>query len=280
MKIIRLIDEMKKEMVRRRSRGDCIGLVPTMGYLHQGHLSLIRESVRKNSCTVVSVYVNPTQFGPGEDYERYPRDLDRDAKILTDAGVDYLFIPSNEDMYPTGYKTYVEVHDLQDVMCGASRPGHFRGVCTVVLKLFHITKPHKAYFGQKDAQQAVILKKMADDLNMEVKISVLPIVRERDGLALSSRNSLLNPDQRETALCLYQSLQLAEKLFEQGERNSSKIINLMKNHIKKKKGAHIDYVVIVNKNNLESMAKIRKGETLIAGAVYIGKVRLIDNVVI
>ncbi|MFO7979441.1 MAG: pantoate--beta-alanine ligase [Candidatus Aminicenantes bacterium] len=280
MKIIRIIDEMKNEMRKHRSQGEIIGFVPTMGYLHEGHLTLIRESVKKNDCTVVSVYVNPTQFGPGEDYEQYPRDLDRDAKILTDEGVDYLFIPKDMKMYPKGYKTYVEVHDLQDVMCGASRPGHFRGVCTVVLKLFNITKPHRAYFGQKDAQQAVILKKMAEDLNMDVQISSLPIVREKDGLALSSRNNLLSPEQREAALCLHQSLQRAKKLFTEGEKNSHKIIDMIRNHIEEEKFAKIDYVVIVNKNNLESLPKIIKGETLIALAVYIGKVRLIDNVII
>jgi pantoate--beta-alanine ligase len=280
MKIIRIIDEMKNEMREHRSQGDIIGFVPTMGYLHKGHLSLIRESVKKNECTVVSIYVNPTQFGPGEDYEQYPRDLDRDAKILTEEGVDYLFIPKDREMYPKGYKTYVEVHDLQDVMCGESRPGHFRGVCTVVLKLFNITKPHRAYFGQKDAQQAVILKKMVEDLNMDVQISSLPIVREKDGLALSSRNNLLSSEQRKAALCLYQSLQRAKKLFAEGEKNSHKIIDMIRNHIEKEKFAKIDYVVIVNKNNLESLPKIIKGETLIALAVYIGRVRLIDNIII
>jgi pantoate--beta-alanine ligase len=280
MRIFQIIKEMKNEMRSRRSHGDSIGFVPTMGYLHEGHLSLIRESVKKNDCTVVSVYVNPAQFGPDEDYEQYPRDLDRDAEILNEERVDYLFTCKDSEMYPKGYKTYVEVHDLQDIMCGASRPGHFRGVCTVVLKLFNIIKPQKAYFGQKDAQQAVILRKMVEDLNIDVKISVLPIVREKDGLALSSRNSLLNPEQRTAALCLNESLQLAKKLFSEGENDSEKIINLMRNHIKEEKFAKIDYIVIVNKNNLESLPKIKKGETLIALAVYIGKVRLIDNIII
>ncbi|MFW6124164.1 MAG: pantoate--beta-alanine ligase [Acidobacteriota bacterium] len=280
MRIVRIIDEMKNEILRRRAQGESIGFVPTMGYVHEGHLSLIRESVKKNDCTVVSVYVNPTQFGPDEDYERYPRDLSRDAKILTEEKVDYLFSPEDNKMYPKGYKTYVEVHDLQDVMCGASRTGHFRGVCTVVLKLFNIINPHRAYFGQKDAQQAVILKKMVEDLNVDVEISVLPIVREKDGLALSSRNSLLNSEQRAAALCLYESLQSAKNLISEGENNSDKIIDLIRNHIKKEKFARIDYVVIVNKNNLKPLPKVRTNETLIALAVYIGRVRLIDNIII
>lgn len=280
MRIIRSIDEMKDEIHRHRSQHASIGFVPTMGYIHQGHLKLIRESVKKNSCTVVSVYVNPTQFGPDEDYEKYPRDLDRDAKILTKEKVDYLFTPKDNEMYPQGYKTYVEVQDLKDVMCGASRPGHFKGVCTVVLKLFNIVNPHRAYFGQKDAQQAVILKKMVEDLNVDVEISVLPIVREKDGVALSSRNSLLNPEQRTAARCLYESLQLARKVFFNGEKDSDKIVSLIRNHIKKEKWARIDYVAIVNKNSLESLPKIRQSKTLIALAVYIGKVRLIDNMII
>lgn len=280
MRVIRTIDKMKDEMSQYRSIGNTIGFVPTMGYLHQGHLSLIRESVKANECTVVSAYVNPTQFGPNEDYEQYPRDLDRDKKILAQEGVDYLFTCKDEEMYPSGYKTYVEVRDLQDVLCGASRPGHFRGVCTVVLKLFHIIKPHRAYFGQKDAQQAVILKKMVQDLNVDVEIFVLPIVREKDGLALSSRNKLLGPKQRDAALCLYKGLQLARQVFLKGEKNSDKIINLLRNHINKEKLAKMDYIEIVNRNNLEPLPRIIEGQTLIALAVYIGEVRLIDNILI
>jgi len=280
MKIIRNIAGMKNEIYRHFLDGNSIGFVPTMGYLHEGHLSLIRESVKKNECTVVSVYVNPTQFGPDEDYEQYPRDLDRDRKILTKEGVDYLFACKDKEMYPSGYKTYVEVHDLQDVLCGESRPGHFRGVCTVVLKLFHIIKPDYAYFGQKDAQQAVILKKMAKDLNVDVEISVMPIVRENDGLALSSRNKLLNPEQRAAAPCLYESLQLAKRVLLEGEKNSDKIINLIRDHINKQKCAKIDYIEIVDKNNLKSLPQIIKGKTLIACAVYMGQVRLIDNIMI
>ncbi len=280
MKVIESIEQMKKEMRRRRAEGDTIGFVPTMGYLHEGHLSLVREAVSRTDCTVVSVYVNPTQFGPNEDFEQYPRDLDKDAGILDEEGASYLFTPKDSEIYPEGYKTYVEVHDLQDVMCGSSRPGHFRGVCTVVLKLFHIVRPDSAYFGQKDAQQAVILKKMVRDLNMDVAISVLPIVREQDGVALSSRNSLLRKEERKAARCLYKSLGLAREALRRGKRNSSELINLMKDEIAKEKSAKIDYIEIVNKNTLESMMEIKEGDTLIALAVFIGKVRLIDNMIV
>ncbi len=280
MKVIHSIEAMKEKMRRHRSEGDTIGFVPTMGYLHEGHLSLIREAVARTDCIVVSVYVNPTQFGPNEDFEQYPRDLDKDAKILAEEGVDYLFTPKDSDIYPDGYKTYVEVHDLQDVMCGASRPGHFRGVCTVVLKLFHIVGPNKAYFGQKDAQQAVILKKMVRDLNMDVTISVLPIIREQDGVALSSRNSLLNKEERSAARCLYRSLQLAVEAVRGGKRGSREVVNLIQDEIEKEKLARIDYIEIVNKNTLESMTEIKQATTLIALAVYIGKVRLIDNIIV
>jgi len=280
MKVIESIEQMKKEMRRHRAEGDTIGFVPTMGYLHEGHLSLVREAVSRTDCTVVSVYVNPTQFGPNEDFEQYPRDLEKDAGILAGEGVSYLFTPKDSEIYPEGYKTYVEVHDLKDVMCGSSRPGHFSGVCTVVLKLFHIVGPDSAYFGQKDAQQAVILKKMVRDLNMDVAISVLPIVREQDGVALSSRNSLLKKEEREAARCLYKSLGLAKEALRGGKRNLSELINLMRDEIGKEKSAKIDYIEIVNKNTLESMTEIKEGETLIALAVYIGKVRLIDNMIV
>ncbi len=280
MKIIRSIDDMKNEMNQHRYKGDIIGFVPTMGYLHEGHLHLVRESVKTSDCTVVSVYVNPLQFGPDEDYKQYPRDLERDASILTAEGVNYLFACRDSEMYPEGYKTYVEVHDLQDILCEASRPGHFRGVCTVVLKLFHIIKPHKAFFGQKDAQQAIILKKMVKDLNVDVDISVVPIVREDDGLALSSRNVLLTSQERKAAKCLYQSLQQAKEAFQKGEKDSSKIIDLMRRRIEKEKSAKIDYIAVVDKNTLAKMPRMIKGRTLIALAVFIGKVRLIDNMII
>jgi pantoate--beta-alanine ligase len=277
MKIMKSIREMKNEIDKHRSQGNSIGFVPTMGFLHEGHLSLIRNSVQRNDCTVVSIYVNPTQFGPGEDYQQYPRDIKRDEEILSQEGVDYLFACQDKEMYPDGYKTFVEVHDYQDLMCGASRPGHFRGVCTVVLKLFNIVKPDRAYFGQKDAQQAVIIKKMVKDLNLDVQISVLPIVREDDGLALSSRNILLNPKERSVARCLYQSLESAKEAFLEGEKKSERIKILIKNHIEKQEVANIDYIEIVNKDTLKPMSEIIKGKTLIALAVYIGKVRLIDN---
>jgi pantoate--beta-alanine ligase len=251
-----------------------------MGYLHKGHLSLVRESLRQTDCTVVSIYVNPKQFGPDEDYGRYPRDLAKDTAVLKEEGVDFVFACQDREMYPEDFKTYVEVHDLQDVLCGESRPGHFRGVCTVVLKLLHIVKPDIAFFGQKDAQQAVILKKMVKDLNMDVEISIHPIIREKDGLALSSRNTLLNPGERDAASCLFQSLQKARKTILNGETDSKKIINLIKNRIQKEKKTEVDYIEIVDKDSLESLPEIIKGKTLIACAVFIGKVRLIDNIII
>ena len=205
-----------------------IGFVPTMGYLHEGHLSLVRESLRKADVTVVSIFVNPAQFGPTEDFKEYPRDLNRDSEVLEKEGVDYLFVPEADEMYSQGYKTYVEVCDLQDKLCGRSRPGHFRGVCTVVLRLFNIINPDISFFGQKDAQQAITLKKMVKELNLEVKIEVLPIIREEDGLALSSRNKYLTQEERKAALVLSKSLKEAKSIVEKGQRDSAAIIKEMK----------------------------------------------------
>lgn len=279
MKIITKITELKAEIKALKSNGKIIGLVPTMGCLHEGHLSLVRSSVKKADCTVVSIFVNPTQFSPNEDFREYPRDLKHDSEILEREGVDYLFIPEASAMYPEGFKTYIEVHDLHDKLCGRSRQGHFRGVCTVVLKLFNIVDPDISFFGQKDAQQAIVLKRMVKDLDLDVNIEILPIIREKDGLALSSRNTYLDPEQSKAALCLSKSLREADEMFKSGERKSARIIRRMEEIIKSEALAKIDYVRIVDLNNLDPLARIEK-EALIAVAVFIGKNRLIDNTVI
>ncbi len=279
MKIISKIDTIKFAMRANKSRGNIVGFVPTMGYLHEGHLSLVRASLKKADCTVVSVFVNPTQFGPKEDFKDYPRDIKRDMQFLEEMGVDFLFLPKEAEMYPQSYRTFVEVENLQDKLCGRSRPGHFRGVCTVVLKLFNIVQPDIAFFGQKDAQQAIILKRMVGDLNLDVRIEVMPIVREKDGLALSSRNIHLNREERQAALCLSRSLQEAERRVRSGEWRTSTLIERMKGIIDEESLANIDYIAIVDTDSLEPIEEIQN-EALIALAVFIGKVRLIDNVMV
>lgn len=279
MKSITKIKEMRSVVKALKSQGKTIGLVPTMGYLHEGHMSLIRESIKKAESTVVSIFVNPTQFGQTEDFKDYPRDLKRDSEILEEEGVNYLFAPEAEEMYPEGYKTYVEVCDFRDMLCGRSRPGHFRGVCTIVLKLFNIVNPDFSFFGQKDAQQAIILKKMVKDLDLEVKIEVLPIIREEDGLTLSSRNAYLNTEERMAALVLSKSLSEAQKMIEKGERDVESIIKRMKEIVKGEPLARIDYIEVVDMDNLNPLTGIRK-KALVALAVFIGKIRLIDNVIV
>jgi len=279
LKKITKIKEMKDVVRNLKSQGKIIGFVPTMGYLHEGHLSLVRSSVQKADTSVVSIFVNPTQFGPKEDFKEYPRDIKRDSACLEREGVDYLFFPDTEEMYPYGFKTYVEVQDMQTKLCGRSRPEHFRGVCTVVLKLFNIVNPDLAFFGQKDAQQAIILKNMVRDLYLDVKIEVLPIVREKDGLALSSRNEYLDKRERQTALVLYRSLQKAKKMIMEGERKAAQIIEKMKEPIGKEPLAEIDYVDIVDLDELSSVEAIGQ-EALIALAVCVGKTRLIDNMIV
>jgi len=276
MKVITSIDEMKKAARRLKSQGKTIGFVPTMGFLHLGHLSLVRESCRRADKTVVSIFVNPAQFGPGEDFKDYPRDLKKDSELLEREGVDYLFVPEPGEMYPEGYKTYVEVHELQNRLCGRSRPTHFQGVCTVVLKLFNIVNPDIAFFGQKDAQQAIIVKRMARDLNSDVAVEVLPTVREEDGLALSSRNIYLNQEQRKAALVLSRSLREAEAMVEKGEMNVAAILSRMKEIISKEPQARIDYIEIVDMEELKPLARIEK-QALAALAVFLGRARLIDN---
>lgn len=278
MKVVARIKEMQERGEEFR-RGGIVGFVPTMGALHEGHLSLVRAARRDCSKVVVSIFVNPTQFGPQEDYESYPRDLERDRSLLEKEGVDILFTPLMEEMYPDGYGTWVEVEGITRVLEGASRPHHFRGVTTVVCKLFHIVKPHRAYLGQKDAQQALIVRRMVRDLNMDVEIVVLPIVREEDGLAMSSRNAYLSPREREEAPVLYQALQVVRRMVQEGERNSHRLRETMRQIIRGKPSARIDYIAIVDPETLEEKEEVR-GRTMIALAVWIGKTRLIDNLIL
>ncbi|QCX33224.1 pantoate--beta-alanine ligase [Caloramator sp. E03] len=277
MEIIRSVTEMKSVIWDIKNTKKSIGFVPTMGYLHDGHKSLIERARLENDTVVVSIFVNPTQFGPGEDFERYPRDEERDKKVCLDAGCDIIFMPESQDMYKDNYSTYVEVLNLTEGLCGASRPGHFRGVATVVTKLFNIVKPDRAYFGEKDAQQLIVIKRMVEDLNMDVEVVGCPIVRERDGLALSSRNTYLNEDERVQALNLYKSLNLAKNMIDKGERDVKIIRDEMIKLINTAKDAKIDYVEFVDTENLKPI-NIIKGEVLIALAVKIGKTRLIDNI--
>ncbi|NQT79308.1 MAG: pantoate--beta-alanine ligase [Candidatus Aminicenantes bacterium] len=279
MKIVTKIIDVKKELKEVRSQGKTIGFVPTMGYLHEGHLSLVRESLQSTDVTVVSNFINPAQFGPKEDFKEYPRDLERDSELLEKEGVDYLFVPDKNEIYPEGYETYIEVHNLQDKLCGRSRPGHFRGVCTVVLKLFNIICPDISFFGQKDAQQAVILKRMVQDLDLDVRIEVLPIIREKDGLALSSRNAYLSREERKAALVLSKSLKEAQSMIEKGERDSVEIVSRMREVINSEPLVKIDYIEIVDMVKLNPIARMEK-EALAALAAYIGKVRLIDNTIL
>ncbi|AIY87244.1 MULTISPECIES: pantoate--beta-alanine ligase [unclassified Thermotoga] len=279
MKIIETVEEMKKFSEEMREKKKTIGFVPTMGYLHEGHLSLVRRARDENDVVVVSIFVNPTQFGPNEDYERYPRDFERDRKLLEKENVDCIFHPSVEEMYPPDFSTYVEETKLSKHLCGRSRPGHFRGVCTVVTKLFNIVKPHRAYFGQKDAQQFRVLRRMVRDLNMDVEMIECPIVREPDGLAMSSRNVYLSPEERQQALSLYQSLKIAENLYLNGERDAEKIKEEMIKHFSRFDKVKIDYVEIVDEETLEPVEKIDR-KVIVAVAAWVGSARLIDNTIL
>lgn len=262
--------------MKARSLGKTIGLVPTMGFFHEGHLSLIRRARKETDLVVVSIFLNPAQFGPREDLQKYPRDFERDKKLAEQCGTDIIFAPGVHEIYPEGYSTYINEETLSRYLCGKSRPIHFRGVCTVVLKLFNIVTPHRAYFGVKDAQQAIIIKKMVKDLNIDVRIKVLPIIREANGLALSSRNQYLETRERKSALVLRDALKIAKKMIDTGERSGSKIRASLRKQILKEKSAHIDYVEIVDAATLERMERL-DGKIMIALAVYIGSTRLIDN---
>ncbi len=279
MRKIAAVDEMKAAVGDAKAEGRAIGFVPTMGYLHDGHFSLVEESLKKADMTVVSIFVNPLQFGPQEDFQRYPRDPARDEMLLEKRGTDILFQPDDVEMYPEGYRTTVEVSGLQDKLCGRSRPGHFKGVTTVVLKLFHIVRPDCAFFGQKDAQQAIIIRRMAEDLNLDVKIEVLPIVREPDGLAMSSRNAYLSPEERRAARVLFRSLEEARRMFAGGQRAAGPVREQMLRLIESEPLAKVDYAEIINPQTLDPVDKIEK-DVLVAVAVFIGRTRLIDNTIL
>uniref|UniRef100_UPI00195E566A pantoate--beta-alanine ligase n=1 Tax=Alkaliphilus hydrothermalis TaxID=1482730 RepID=UPI00195E566A len=278
MKIITTIHEMKGIIKSKKAQGKTVGFVPTMGYLHEGHTSLVKWAKEENDIVVVSIFVNPTQFGVNEDYDVYPRDLERDQMLSEEAGAEYIFHPTVAEMYPNGYQTYVEVFGITDKLCGASRPGHFRGVTTVVNKLFQIVAPHRAYFGLKDAQQVAVIEKMVRELNMDVEIVPCPIVREADGLAMSSRNVNLSPIDRQSALILSQSLMKAKEMIQAGNVEAKEIQRAIENKIAEESAVAVDYIKIVDFTNLEEIDVI-KGRVLIALAAKVGNVRLIDNII-
>jgi len=274
MQVVKTIPEIRAS---RQKLGGTVGFVPTMGYLHEGHLALVKQARIENSAVIVSIYVNPTQFGPREDFGAYPRDLNRDLELLRGEGVDIVFVPSDDEMYPPEFSSWVDVEKVTERLEGASRPGHFRGVATVVAKLFNIVKPNRAYFGQKDAQQAAVIKRMVADLNMGIEIVVVPTVRESDGLAMSSRNIYLSPEERQAATILFKALTLARQLRRGGEKDAGKIRRQMTSLIQKEPLAQIDYVSIADAETLEELNLIDH-PALASLAVRIGKTRLIDNV--
>lgn len=279
MKIVKTIKEVRAEVKQWKKEGLSVGLVPTMGFLHEGHKSLMERAVKENDRVVVSDFVNPTQFGPNEDLASYPRDLDRDAKLCESAGVALLFNPEPEEMYYENKTTSVHMEGLTKELCGKSRPIHFDGVCSVVSKLFHIVTPDRAYFGQKDAQQLAVIKRMVRDLNFDIEIVGCPIIREADGLAKSSRNTYLSETERKAAVILSQSLQVGKELIAQGETDAVKVKDAIVKKIETEPLARIDYVEVVDAENIVPVEKI-ENNTLIAMAVYIGKTRLIDNMIV
>lgn len=279
MKTINTTREMRSAALDLRSQRARLGLVPTMGALHEGHLSLVRAAKAKSDVVAVSIFVNPTQFGPREDFARYPRNLEKDCELLEREGVEFVFAPTVEEVYPRGAVTWVTVEGLSDRLCGKSRPGHFRGVATVVAKLFNIVEPDVAFFGQKDAAQVAVIKRMVRDLNMAVQIEICPIVREPDGLALSSRNAYLSPDERKMALVLHASLQRAQKLFNEGERNAAKLAAEAKKAFVWQPAVKLDYLDIVDPNGLEPLETLNQ-KSLVAVAAFVGNTRLIDNILL
>ena len=279
MKIITTISEMHNHSDRLRDQGDRIGLVPTMGFLHEGHLSLMRRAREENHALVVSIFVNPTQFGPDEDYDSYPRDLEKDASLCREVGCDVLFTPAADEMYPQGNVTTVSIAGLTETLCGVSRPGHFDGVITVVSKLFNIVCPHRAYFGLKDYQQYRVISRMVQDLNMNIHIIGLPTVREEDGLAMSSRNAYLYDDERSGALSLSRSLDAAREMLKEGIRDPRAIEENVTGIIESESITRIDYVSVVNADDLTHLSTI-EDRALLALAVFVGDTRLIDNTVL
>ena len=278
MKIVKSVKEMQEFSESLRNSGNRISFVPTMGYFHRGHLSLMEEGKKLGDCLVISIYVNPTQFGPGEDLEKYPRDFKKDRKLSEDVGVDAIFYPPDSEMYPEQYQTFVDVEGVTNNLCGLSRPGHFRGVTTICAKLFNIVKPHVTIFGKKDFQQLVTIKRMTADLNMDLEVVGMPTVREADGLAMSSRNIYLKEEERESALSLSRSLKLAKKLYDKKERNAGKIIEEAKKSIEGHPYTNIDYIKICDTTTMEDIEHLER-EAIIALAVRVGVVRLIDNYV-
>jgi len=274
MQVVKTISEMRK---LRPQLTEPVGFVPTMGYFHEGHLSLVRQARKENPSVVVSIFVNPAQFGPSEDFRDYPQDLRRDLELLQN--VDIVFVPSEGKMYPSGFSSWIDVERITQRLEGSSRPGHFRGVTTICAKLFNIIQPSRAYFGQKDAQQAVVIKKMVSDLNMNLEIIVAPTVRENDGLAMSSRNIYLNAEERQAAIILFKALSLARHLWQSGEKDANKIRHQMTSLIQKEPLARIDYVSIADANTLEELDVIDR-PALASLAVTIGKTRLIDNIIL
>jgi len=276
---IETICEIQACVAACRQKGMSVGFVPTMGAFHLGHLSLMNQARRENDAVIVSIFVNPLQFSAGEDYDRYPRRLQQDQKMAESENVDAIFIPSVAELYPKGFDSFVDQTDLPAKLCGAFRPGHFRGVMTIVCKLFNIVQPDTAYFGQKDYQQYLIIRRMATDLNLGVRVRLMPTVREEDGLAMSSRNVYLGPKQRKDAACLYRALKRAEDMVVNGESSAARVTTEMKRIIGRVKGTRIEYIAIVNSDTLEPVKEI-KGKTLVALAVRVGKARLIDNIIV
>ena len=276
MRVVKTVNDVRKLVKEWKAQGLTVGFVPTMGYLHEGHESLVKKAVKENDKVVVSIFVNPTQFGPKEDLASYPRDLERDSILCENAGASVIFHPEKEEMYFSDFSTSVNMEGLTQELCGKSRPIHFSGVCTVVSKLFNIVQPHKAYFGEKDAQQLAVIKRMVRDLNIDVEVVGCPIVREEDGLAKSSRNTYLNSEERVAALVLNKALTTAKAKISEGERNSEEIIRIIKEIINKEKLSKIDYVQVVDSLSMQNVDILEKS-VLVAIAVYIGKTRLIDN---
>ena len=279
MEVITKINEMQTRVLSVRDRKKSIGFVPTMGALHDGHISLIRSAREENDELVVSIYLNPTQFDNSDDFDKYPRQLNKDIEIIRKENADVIFTPCTEEMYPDGFCTHVTQDKLTDALCGGGRPGHFNGVTTIVTKLFNIIDPDRAYFGQKDYQQSAIIKRLVADMNMDVDIRVCPTVREEDGLALSSRNKRLSLEDRKDALCIHGSLQKAGAMFASNVRDAKDIVEEMTSVIKKTKQARIDYISIVNVDTLEDLSFIN-GRALAAVAVWLGNTRLIDNIIL
>ncbi len=273
------LKEMRRVVKEARRAGKTVGFVPTMGYFHRGHLSLMERAREENDLVVVSIFVNPTQFGPTEDFREYPRDLERDLALAGEVGVDIVFHPPVEDMYPPPYRTYVEVEGITETLCGAFRPGHFRGVTTVVTKLFHLVPADRAYFGAKDAQQALVIRKMVEDLNFDIEVVICPTVREEDGLAMSSRNVYLGEEERRAATALYRSLCVARDLLEKGERNSSSILSEMHRVLDEEPLVRPEYVEIVDCQEMRPLDRV-EGEVVVALAARVGRARLIDNLML